>query len=132
LRARSTAAAGSATLRVISARWAPPMRKRRVTARVSMPAMPATPCLAMKSGRLSWARQFDTREARLRTTKPAQNGCTTRSLRVDADVADLGRGHHHDLAAVRRIGEDFLVAGDGGVEDQLAGLIRHRAEAVPR
>jgi len=39
----STAAFGSSTLRVTTARWAPPMRKRRVTARVSMPVIPATP-----------------------------------------------------------------------------------------
>jgi hypothetical protein len=26
----------------------------------------------------------------------------------------------HNLPAIRRIGEDFLVAGDGGIEDHLA------------
>ena len=50
---------------------------------------------------------------------------------VDTDVADLGCGHHHDLAAVGRIGEDFLIPRDGGVEHQLARLIGCRAESGP-
>ena len=41
-------------------------------------------------------------------------------LVVDAGVADVRRGHHHDLAVVRRVGERLLVAGHAGVEDRLA------------
>ena len=41
--------------------------------------------------------------------------------RVGAVVADLGIGQNDDLARVRGIGEDLLVAGDGSIEDNLAG-----------
>ena len=68
----ATAAFGSSILRVITARWAPPMRKRRVMARVSMPVIPATPDFSIRSASVPWARQLDTRGDRSRTTKPAQ------------------------------------------------------------
>jgi hypothetical protein len=46
-------------------------------------------------------------------------------LVVDAGVADVRRGHHHDLAVVGRVGQRLLVAGHAGVEDGLAeGLAR--------
>ena len=41
-------------------------------------------------------------------------------LGVDAVVADLRVGHRDDLAAIARIGEDFLIAGHRGVEADLA------------
>jgi hypothetical protein len=41
-------------------------------------------------------------------------------LRVDAVVADVRIGERDDLVAVTRIGEDFLIAGDRGVEHHLA------------
>src|SRR6218665_549415 len=37
-------------------------------------------------------------------------------LLIDAAVADVRVRECHDLLAVARVGEDFLVAGDGGVE----------------
>src|SRR5579863_286199 len=42
-----------------------------------------------------------------------------RVLRVHADVADLRRRHRHDLAVVRGVGQDFLVAGQRRREDGL-------------
>ena len=45
-----------------------------------------------------------------------------------AVVADLGVGHADDLAKVRRIGEDFLVADEGGVEDGFAAADGRGAE----
>ncbi len=39
---------------------------------------------------------------------------------VDAGVADVRGGHHHDLAVVARVGEGLLVAGHAGGEDRLA------------
>ena len=41
-------------------------------------------------------------------------------LGVDAVVADLGVGHRHDLPAIARIGEDFLIAGHRRVEADFA------------
>ena len=40
---------------------------------------------------------------------------------VDPVVADVRRGHHHHLAGIGRIGEHLLIAGHGGVEDELPG-----------
>ena len=39
---------------------------------------------------------------------------------IRAVVSDLRVGENHDLAGIRRIGEDFLIARDGGIEDHLA------------
>ena len=44
---------------------------------------------------------------------------------IDADVADVRIGQRDDLAAVARVGEDFLVAGEGGVEHHLASGLAH-------
>jgi hypothetical protein len=39
---------------------------------------------------------------------------------VHARVADVRIGQRDELTAVRRVGEDLLIAGDGGVEHDLA------------
>ena len=49
-------------------------------------------------------------------------------VRVAADVADVRIGERHDLPAVRRIGEDFLIAGQGGVEHHLADAVAAGAD----
>jgi hypothetical protein len=41
--------------------------------------------------------------------------------RIGADVADVRIGERDDLPQVGRIGEDLLVAGEGGIEDDLSG-----------
>ncbi len=41
-------------------------------------------------------------------------------LAVDTVIADQRIGHRDDLALVRRISQDFLVAGHGGVENDFA------------
>ncbi len=43
-----------------------------------------------------------------------------RVLDVHAGVADVRDRHANHLAVVRRVGQDFLVAGHRGVEDDLA------------
>ena len=49
-------------------------------------------------------------------------------LGVHAVVADVGIGHGDDLAGVRGVGEDLLVAAQGGVEDHLPGHLSHAAK----
>ena len=49
-------------------------------------------------------------------------------LGVDADVADVRVGERDDLARVRRIGQDLLVAGHRRVEDDLADREPGRAD----
>src|SRR5574343_641935 len=41
-------------------------------------------------------------------------------LGIDAVVADVRIRESHDLPAIARVSEDFLVAGDGGVEHHFA------------
>ena len=48
---------------------------------------------------------------------------------VDAGIADMRHGHSDNLSAVGRIGQNFLVAGHGRIEDDLAGLNPLRAKA---
>src|SRR6185503_12327723 len=50
---------------------------------------------------------------------------------VHAVVALLGSCHRHDLTAIRRVGEDLLVAGHPRVEDGLAERLARRAEPRP-
>ncbi len=50
-----------------------------------------------------------------------------RVLVVDAGVADVRRGHHDDLAVVRRVGQRLLVAGHAGGEHRLAEGLPHRS-----
>ena len=45
-----------------------------------------------------------------------------------AIVADMGIGEYDDLTRVRGVGEDLLVAGERGVEDDLAGSLNGRTE----
>ena len=47
---------------------------------------------------------------------------------VDAVVADVRVGHGHDLARVRGVGQNLLVAGHRRVEDDFAADFRARAE----
>jgi len=49
---------------------------------------------------------------------------------IDAVIADERIGHRDDLGFVGRVGEDFLVAGHGSVEADLAARGGVRAEAL--
>ena len=49
---------------------------------------------------------------------------------IGAGVADVRIGQRDDLPAVRRVGEDFLVAGHGGVEHHLAGRVALGADGT--
>ena len=43
-------------------------------------------------------------------------------------VADLGIGEDDDLAGIGGVGEDFLVAGERGIEDHLSGTLGGRTK----
>ncbi len=49
---------------------------------------------------------------------------------VDAGVADVGIGQGDDLARVAGVGQDFLVAGHGRVEDDFSGGVPFGADRV--
>ncbi len=48
--------------------------------------------------------------------------------RIDAGVADMRISQGDDLARVGRIGEDFLVTGDRGIEHHFADGLTFRAD----
>ena len=52
-------------------------------------------------------------------------------LVVHAGVADVGSGHHHDLAVVRRVGERLLVARHPGGEHRLTEGLALGAVGLP-
>ena len=47
---------------------------------------------------------------------------------VGADIANMRECEGDDLAGIRRIGEDFLIAGHGSVEAHLTGCMAAGAE----
>src|SRR5664279_1507187 len=49
---------------------------------------------------------------------------------VGADIADMREGEGDDLPGVRRIGEDLLIAGHGGIEADLADRVAYGAQAL--
>ena len=113
-------------------RMTPAERSTRVSARVSMSEM-ATMLLrdevvAQRAvGRASCWRSATPRARRSR--RPAAPRDSTSSV-DDAVVADLRARHRDDLPGVRRIGQDFLVAGHAGVEHDFAGGLARRARRV--
>ena len=50
---------------------------------------------------------------------------------VGADIADMRKGEGDDLPGIGRIGQDLLIAGDRGVETDLAHRLTRRAETAP-
>jgi hypothetical protein len=48
-------------------------------------------------------------------------------IRVGANIADVRIGQADDLARVTRIGEDFLIAGEAGIENDFAAAARDGA-----
>ena len=121
-RAFSTSSSGSVEAAESTPRITPRERKCRTSARVSMPVITGTPDVVRKSLRrlirapvagerrkLAHHQSFDVRPRRFVVGL------------VGAVVADLRIGENDDLAGIRRIGEDFLIAGDGGIENDFAG-----------
>ena len=63
---------------------------------------------------------------------PGRRGDGFHVFRIGADVADMREGKGDDLTSVGRIGEDFLIPGDRGVETDLAhGGPRRTCAAAP-
>ena len=100
--------------------------------RVSMPAMPGTP----------WRREeVGERLGRAPVARPAgevahDDAAAERApalvvVGVRAVVADVRVGERDDLARVARVGDDLLVAGERGVEHDLAGRDAASASSAP-
>jgi hypothetical protein len=48
-------------------------------------------------------------------------------IEIRADIADVGIGQANDLARIAGIGENFLVTGEAGIENDFAAAARDRA-----
>ena len=60
-----------------------------------------------------------------------RDGIAFEVLGIHPVVPDLRRRHHQNLARVARIGQGFLVAAHGGVEDHFTGRCRGGTEPTP-
>ncbi len=112
---------------------APPVRSRRVSRRVSMPAIATVPSRRAGSRRATpCCGSSRPAAAGPCTTSPAAKTCRdSTSSGLDAVVADVRIRQRDDLPAVARVGEDFLVAGQRGVEHHLAGGVAGGADRCP-
>ena len=110
-------------------RCVPVSRRRRTTARVSIPDSPGTFQLPEKilepRARLPVVRMLG-QLADDERRDPRPNGLVARV--GHAVVADLGVRHDHHLAAIRRVGHDLLIAGDARVEHHFGRDVGLRAE----
>ena len=104
---------------------APPSRMRTVSARVSTPASPATPCARSHASSPCAARQLAGSVTSCFTTRPrAAIVVASMSSAIGADVADMGEGEGDDLPGIGRVGQRLLIAGHAGVEAHLGRLAR--------
>ena len=94
-------------------------RRWRASARVSTPAMAGI--AASRSSAASWRASSRTAAVALATTR-AREPRPDRLVVVGQPpvVADQRIGHDHDLAGVRGVGADLLVAGLARVDDEVA------------
>ena len=131
---RASKASGSSSIDEMPTRIAPRSRRCRVSARVSMPLIPTTPCAVSSSSRLRVDRQLLGTRAGIADDVPGHpDAARLGVVGVDAGVADVRGGHHDDLTVVRRVGQRLLVAGHPGGEHRLAdrlprGTVRLAAE----
>ena len=117
----STAAAWSVTPgSVITPRRQPFARRWRARARVSTPAIAGMPCAAQQRRELARVVEDRGRRVGHDEARGATGARDWSSSRQPAVVADQRVGHHDDLARVRGIGGDLLVAGLRGVDDEVA------------
>jgi hypothetical protein len=52
-------------------------------------------------------------------------------VQIGADVSDVRIGEADDLPGVARVGEDFLVTGKAGIENNFAAAAGERARRAP-
>ena len=108
----------------------PVVRRWRASARVSTPAIAGMPFVRSRDA--SWRASSRTAAVALATTRPRSHGRSDWSSSSEAAVvADQRVGHDHDLAGVRGIGADLLVAGLARVDDEVAARRDGRPERDP-
>ncbi len=119
-RAASMAWSASITPAISAPFCEPRSRSRRVSFRVSMSEIATTPRAFSHSGSAIWLRQLLGRRGTSRTISPAAKTWPDSSSWLVQPVLPIcGVGQGHQLTGVGGIGEDLLIAGDGGVEHHL-------------
>jgi hypothetical protein len=109
---------------------APVLRSTRVRRRVSIPAMATVPSSlqVLRQG----ARGAEVGNAQRNVLDDQAGGMDLGGLDIlviDAHVADVRIRQRDDLPAIAGVGEDFLVAGERGVEHHLAHRVAGRTNA---
>ena len=113
-------------------RITPRVRRWRTSARVSMSLMTGCRSCARKSSASCLASASCWRAARTRERPGLRYNGLMASLSpsIGAVVADLGVRKDDDLSGVGGIGEDFLISGDGGIEDYFTGAFCARTKTT--
>ena len=106
-----------------------PRQRPRVEARYADDAAGAQPAVEMFRGAV--VRRVGDVGAQHAAAHARRGGEVRRLdvLVIGADIADMGEGEGDDLPGIGGVGQDFLIAGDGGVEADLADRFARRAEA---
>ena len=105
-------------------------RRWRARARVSTPAIAGIPVVAQQRREL--ADVVEDGRGRVRDDEARSHGRSDWSSSIEpAVVADQRIGHDDDLAGIRRVGADLLVAGLRGVHDEVAAGRHRRPERDP-
>ena len=129
--ARSTSSFASVEIDDSTPRITPRDRRCSTSARVSIPEITGTPLfgqealrglirapVARQRRKLAHRQSFYIRPRRLGV------------VLIRAVVADLRIRQHHDLPGIGRVGEDFLVSGDRGIEDHFARAFDGRTKTL--
>ena len=112
---------------------APCSRMRRVSARVSMPATPTMPRAVSQSTHASGQVRVPGRVLDLaHDDGPGMGLVRLEQVLGGPVVADHGVGEGDHLAVVGGVGDDLLVAGHAGVEDDLAQHLALRRRSRSR
>ena len=97
-----------------------------------MPEMPGSPWLSRKAPKGCSARQLLIRADASRTIRPRGMHLAIRLVifGVGANVADMRMRQRDQLTTVGRVGQDFLITGDGGIENNLTNGGNVRADGI--
>ena len=102
-----------------AAAWAPVSRRCRVMRLVSTPAIPTRPRASSQRSRCCAARKFEGSVIGAHADHAAGVAVDGFDVFVvGAHVADVREGERDELPGIGGIGQDLLIAGHGGVEDQ--------------
>src|SRR5207302_10593595 len=119
-RALATSFSTSVSIEEMTPRMTPRSRRCRTRARVSISASTGILNFSRYSSATCCERQLELTRENSRTINPSIRPGSLVVFRIGAVIPDFRIGQDNDLAGVRRVGENFLVAGDGSIENNFA------------